>query len=59
MKQPDDPVAVHVDAAAAAAALAVDRGAAGVYNIVDDDGPVSNAKARSELGWRPDLRVQA
>jgi len=58
-EEPDDPVAVHVDAAAAAAALAVDRGRPGVYNIVDDGGTVSNAKARAELGWRPDLRIPA
>ena len=56
-EEPDDPIAVHVDAAAWAAALAVDLGAPGVYNIVDDGGPVSNARARSELGWRPDLRL--
>jgi nucleoside-diphosphate-sugar epimerase len=54
---PDDPIAVHVDAAAWAAALAVDHGVPGIYNVVDDGGPVSNAKARSELGWRPDLRL--
>ena len=57
--EPDDPVAVHVDAAAAAAAIAVDRGRPGVYNIVDDGGPVSNAKARAALGWLPDLRLPA
>jgi nucleoside-diphosphate-sugar epimerase len=56
-EEPDDPIAVHVDAAAWGAALAVDHGAPGVYNIVDDGGPVSNAKARSELDWRPDLRL--
>lgn len=54
---PDDPVAVHVDAAAAAAAMAVDRGGPGVYNIVDDGEAVSNAKARAELGWEPGLRL--
>jgi nucleoside-diphosphate-sugar epimerase len=54
---PDDPIAVHVDAAASAAALAVDRGGPGVYNVVDDGGPVSNAKGRAELGWRPDFRL--
>jgi nucleoside-diphosphate-sugar epimerase len=45
--------AVHVDAAAAAAALAVDRAAAGVFNIVDDGESVSNALARRVLEWRP------
>lgn len=44
---------VHVAAAAAAAALAVDRGPAGIYNIVDDGGSVSNRLAREALGWRP------
>jgi nucleoside-diphosphate-sugar epimerase len=47
------PPTVHVDAAARAAALAVDRGDPGIYNIVDDGGPVSNAKARRILGWAP------
>src|SRR6516164_6289781 len=43
--------ALHVDAAAHAALLAMTRGAAGVYNIADDDGAVSIAKARAELGF--------
>lgn len=51
------PPGVHVDAAAAAAVLAVDRGGAGTYNIVDDDGPVSSQKARLDLGWDPSLRL--
>jgi nucleoside-diphosphate-sugar epimerase len=50
---PPQPPTVHVDAAARAAALAVEHGDAGIYNIVDDDGPVSNAKARRLLGWQP------
>ena len=49
---PPEPPTVHVDAAARAAALAVDHGEPGVYNIVDD-GPVSNARARRLLGWLP------
>jgi len=48
---------VHVDAAAHAAFLAVSRGTAGVYNIADDDGSVSIAKARQELGWNPEFRL--
>jgi nucleoside-diphosphate-sugar epimerase len=47
---------VHVNAAARTAALAVARGEPGVYNIVDDGGAVSNAKARAALGWDPGLR---
>jgi nucleoside-diphosphate-sugar epimerase len=50
---PPQPPTVHVDAAARAAALAVEHGDAGIYNIVDDDGPISNAKARRLLGWQP------
>jgi nucleoside-diphosphate-sugar epimerase len=86
---------IHIDDAASATAAAVERGAPGVYNIVDDEPaagadwiphvaelvgarkprrmpaflarmvvgtlasmatqmqPVSNAKAKSELGWQP------
>jgi nucleoside-diphosphate-sugar epimerase len=53
---PPKPPSVHVDAAAHAALLAVNRGA-GVYNIVEDDGAVSGAKARRELGFDPAFRV--
>jgi nucleoside-diphosphate-sugar epimerase len=49
--------ALHVDAAAQAALLAVTRGAAGIYNIADDDGVVSIAKARTVLGFDPDFRL--
>jgi nucleoside-diphosphate-sugar epimerase len=45
--------ALHVDAAAHAALLAVTRGGPGVYNIANDDGAVSIAKARAELGFEP------
>ena len=48
---------LHVDAAAQAALLALTRGAAGVYNIADDDGAVSIAKARAELGFDPSFRI--
>ena len=50
---PGDGPTVHVVAAADAAARAVDRGSPGIYNIVDDGGSVSNARAREELGWQP------
>ena len=49
--------AVHVDAAAQAAMLAIARGAPGIYNIAEDDGSVSIAKARRELGWDPGFRL--
>jgi nucleoside-diphosphate-sugar epimerase len=47
------PPALHVDAAAQAAVSAITRGAAGIYNIADDDGAVSIDKARQELGFDP------
>ncbi len=50
---------LHVDAAAHAAARAATRGAAGVYNIAEDDGAVSIAKARQELGFDPAFRLPA
>ena len=50
---PGDGPTVHVVAAADAAARAVDRGLPGIYNVVDDGGSVSNARAREELGWQP------
>jgi nucleoside-diphosphate-sugar epimerase len=48
--------AVHVDAAAHAALLTAVCRAAGVYNIADDDGAVSIAKAREQLGFDPRFR---
>jgi nucleoside-diphosphate-sugar epimerase len=51
--------AVHVDAAAWAAVLAIARGAPGIYNVAEDDGAVSISRARSELGWDPGFRPQA
>jgi nucleoside-diphosphate-sugar epimerase len=48
---------LHVDAAAHAALLAITHGAAGVYNIADDDGVVSIAKACAELGFDPRFRA--
>jgi nucleoside-diphosphate-sugar epimerase len=48
---------LHVDAAAHAALLAVTRGAHGIYNIAEDDGAVSIAKARRDLGFDPSFRA--
>ena len=50
---PGRPPTVDVAAAACAALLAVERGHPGCYNVVDDGGPVSNARAKAELGWEP------
>jgi nucleoside-diphosphate-sugar epimerase len=49
---------LHVAAAAHAAMLAVTRGAAGIYNIAEDDGAVVIEKARRELGFDPGFRVK-
>jgi nucleoside-diphosphate-sugar epimerase len=48
---------LHVDAAADAARRAMTRGTHGVYNIAQNDGTVSSAKAQTELGWRDDFRI--
>ena len=53
---PPDPPTVWVEDAARAAALAVERGAGGIYQVVDDGGPVSNARAAAGLSWRPTPR---
>ena len=50
---------LHVDAAAHAAWLALTRGAAGVYNIAEDDGALVTEKARRELGFYPGFRLKA
>jgi nucleoside-diphosphate-sugar epimerase len=54
---PGRPPGLHVDAAAQAALLAISRGSRGIYNIADDDGAVSIAKARAELGFDPQFRL--
>jgi len=51
--------AVHVDAAAYAALLAVERGAPGAFNVAEPNGHVTTGKAVSELGWRADFRLPA
>jgi nucleoside-diphosphate-sugar epimerase len=48
---------VHVDAAAYAALLAVQREAHGIYNIAERNADVLTDKARSELEWRDDMRL--
>jgi nucleoside-diphosphate-sugar epimerase len=56
-EEPTRKPSLHIDAAARAAFLAVDRGS-GVYNIADDEGIVSIRKARSELGFDPAFRLK-
>lgn len=50
---------LHVDAAAHAARITVIRGAAGIYNVAEEDGAVSIARARGELGFDPAFRLPA
>jgi nucleoside-diphosphate-sugar epimerase len=52
---PPSPPAVHVDAAAYAALLAIDHGEPGAFNIADSE--VSTDKATAALGWRADFRM--
>ena len=49
----------HVDAAAYAALLAIDRGAPGIYNVTEPNEMVSSDKARDQLGWNADFRLSA
>jgi len=48
---------VHVEAAAHAALLALDRGKPGIYNIAEPGSEACSDKAIAELGWRADLRL--
>src|SRR6201996_2422778 len=54
--EPPKPPSVHVDAAAQSAILALNKGD-GVYNIAEDCGIVSSAKAKRELGFDPAFRM--
>jgi nucleoside-diphosphate-sugar epimerase len=54
---PNGVVPVHVDAAARAALLAIDAKHVGIFNIAEENGFVSAAKARRELGWSADFRM--
>ena len=50
---------VHVEAAAWAAVLAVQRDARGIYNIAEEGPELSTEKAWRELGWHAALRWPA
>lgn len=49
---------VHVDAAAYAAVLPLVAGAPGAYNVAEPSASASIDKARRELGWDPDFRLE-
>lgn len=53
---PAAPGAVHVDAAAKAAELAVARGEPGIYNVAEANGPAATGKAERALGWHASWR---
>jgi nucleoside-diphosphate-sugar epimerase len=50
---------LHVDAAASAALLAVERGTPGAYNVAEPSPYLDIDKARRELGWDPAFRRTA
>jgi len=51
--------ALHVDAAAVAAVLALEKAGRGIYNIAEPSGYLSTEKAQRELGFDPDARLNA
>jgi nucleoside-diphosphate-sugar epimerase len=55
---PGDPPSLHVDAAAAAALLAIEKGRIGIYNIAEPNSYMSTEKARSELGFDAAYRFE-
>jgi nucleoside-diphosphate-sugar epimerase len=54
---PPSPPAVHVDAAAYAALLALDHGQPGAFNVADPNDEVSTDKATAALGLRAAFRL--
>ena len=57
--RPSDYAPIHVDAAAYAALLAIDRCLPGIYNIAQSNRHFTTEKARAELGWTPEFRLPA
>jgi hypothetical protein len=51
--------AVHIDAAAQAALLAVSRGSPGIYNVAEDEPALSSDKAKGELGFDARFRIRS
>lgn len=56
---PKGPSPLHVEAAARAALLALQRSTGGIFNIAEDGNEVSSEKAKQSLGWRADARSGA
>lgn len=55
--KPSRAPSIHIDAAAQATALAVTKGKPGIYNVAEEDPSVSSEKAKRELGFKPDFRL--
>ena len=55
--EPTGNVPVHVDAAAWATLLAIERAAAGTFNVAEERGYADGARAREVLGWSHGLRL--
>ena len=51
--------ALHVDAAASAALLAIEKARRGIYNIAEPNGYLSTDKARREFSFDPSFRLSA
>jgi hypothetical protein len=54
-----EPPSVHVEAAAAAASLAMEKTRRGIYNIAEPNEYLSTEKARRELGFDAAYRLNA
>jgi len=55
--KPTGSAPVHIDAAASAALLAIDRATPGIYNVAEPSPYLATDKARRELGWDPAFRL--
>lgn len=55
---PSGEAPIHVEAAADAARRAITHGRRWAYNVAEDDGTVSSAKAYRELGWSATFRAR-
>jgi nucleoside-diphosphate-sugar epimerase len=53
----DSPLPVHVEAAAWAAALAVEQQAAGIFNVAESNRRVQTDRIRRQLNWNESLRA--
>ena len=56
-RKPAGTPGVHVDAAALAAAIAVERGSPGIYNVAEKSSYARVEKAERELGWDENFRA--